>query len=335
MKNLELSEEYLKLTSNLEILLEKLNNGSGILAKLKASPKGFYIYGSTGSGKTTTMNHFYEALETSKKINMHFHDYFLDISKLLTKYSMKELINHFASKIKVLCFDEFFIESIADAVLLRDLFEGLIKNGVVILLTSNFPPEKLYEGGFNRELIFPEFSNFLTQNLNVFHLSSKIDFREKNFAGTTLMLKEIPQDYRPEILEFRSHKIAVKVYKNSCIIEYNELFKRPRSVNEFIYLSRKFDKIYIANFKPFHKENEDELIRFRNFIDVIYIRHNVLHLQGEFTEEEIFTEESLQNIKIKRVYSRLKEISSAEFLSERNLLKRKWHNDAREFLETL
>ena len=335
MKNLELTEEYLKLASNLEILLEKLNSGSGIFAKLKANPKGFYIHGSTGSGKTTTMNYFYEALETSKKINMHFHDYFLDISKLLRKYSMKELITHFTAKIKVLCFDEFFIESIADAVLLRDLFEGLIKNGVVIVLTSNFPPEKLYEGGFNRGLVFPEFSNFLTQHLNVFHLSSKIDFREKNFEGTTLMVKEIPQNYELETLEFQNHKIIIKSSKNSCIIEYNELFKKPRSVNEFIYLSRKFDKIYIANFKPFQRENEDELIRFRNFIDVIYIRHNVLHLQGEFTEDDIFTKESLQNIKIKRAYSRLKEISSGEFLSERNLLKRKWHNDAREFLETL
>ena len=331
------SEGYLKLMNDLELSLAKINSYSGLFKSFKASPKGFYIYGSTGSGKTTIMNAFFGALNVAK-INIHFHDYFIDISRLLTKYSMEKLIKKLSQTLKVLCFDEFFIESIADARLLKDLFEGLIKNGIIIVLTSNFEPEKLYEGGFNRELIFPEFSNFLRANLQVFNLSHTFDFREtfkKNNQFHTIITPELPQNFIEETMECKGHKIKSKKLQNEVILEYEELFAKPRSVVQFIEICRHFDKIYIANFKPFTMEREDELIRFRNFIDVAYMRHNALYLQGNFSESDIFTKEMLENIKIKRTYSRLSEMSSLEFLSEESLLKRKWQTDARILLSNL
>jgi cell division protein ZapE len=332
--NLSPSERYLNLVHELELTLAKINNYSGLFASLKASPKGFYIYGSTGSGKTTLMNAFFGALNVSK-INIHFHDYFLDISRLLTKYSMKILVSKISKAVKVLCFDEFFIESIADARLLQDLFEGLIKKGVIIVLTSNFEPEKLYENGFNREVVFPNFSNFLRANLQVFNLSSNFDFREQNRDKTSLMVEHLPEGFTLQNLEFEGHILTCRTLQNMVIFEYGELFSKPRSVVQFIDICRHFDKIYIANFKPFTKEREDELIRFRNFVDVAYLRHNSLHLQGKFSEKEIFTEAMLEDIKIKRTYSRLSEMSSLEFLSEENLLKRKWQTEARILLNGL
>jgi cell division protein ZapE len=330
------SEDYLRLMNDLELSLAKINSYSGIFKSLKTSSKGFYIHGSTGSGKTTLMNAFFSALNVAK-INIHFHDYFIDISRLLTKYSMEKLIKKLSQKLKVLCFDEFFIESISDARLLKDLFEGLIKNGVIIMLTSNFEPEKLYEGGFNREAVFPNFSNFLRANLQVFNLSHTFDFRKMNATKlrNSIVIASLPQNFIETEFEFRGHKIKCKSVQNEVIFDYHDLFGKPQSVVQFIDICRNFDKIYIANFKPFTMDREDELIRFRNFIDVAYMRHNALYLQGEFNESEVFTKEMLENIKIKRTYSRLCEMSSLEFLSEENLLKRKWQADARILLSNL
>jgi cell division protein ZapE len=334
--NIHLDDNYLKLLSGLEILLRKINNRS-IFHKLKITPKGFYIHGLTGSGKTTLMNVFFEAIKTKKKINMHFHDYFLDISRLLTKYSLPQLVELLGSKLEVLCFDEFFIENIADAKLLQDLLEGLIKKGVIIVLTSNFIPEKLYEDGFNRELIFPKFSDFLKQNLHVHNLSHNFDFREKKHEGTSIVMQKIPEieGLKDEILHFQNHKLSCTYAGGTAIFEYSELFQKPRGVNEFIYICRKFQTIYIQNFKPFNAEDEDEIIRFRNFIDVAYLRHTFVFLEGSFEQEELFPHSSLQNIKIKRTFSRILEMSSVKFLSNINSFKRKWHNEARLFLENL
>jgi cell division protein ZapE len=334
--NIHLDDNYLKLLLGLEILLEKINNRS-IFHKLKITPKGFYIHGLTGSGKTTLMNMFFEAIKTEKKVNMHFHDYFLDISRLLTKYNLAQLIQILSSKLEVICFDEFFIENIADAKLLQELLEGLIKKGVIIVLTSNFMPEKLYEDGFNRELIFPKFSDFLTQNLQAYNLSHNFDFREKKHEGTSIVMEKIHEieGLKDEILHFQNHNLSCFHKGETAIFQYSELFQKPRGVNEFIYICRKFKTIYIQNFKPFKLEDEDEIIRFRNFIDVAYLRHTFVFLEGGFKQDEIFPNSLLQNIKIKRTFSRILEMSGSKFLSMENSFKRKWHNEARFFFESL
>lgn len=336
--NITLNVNSLELISLLESLLNTVNSKKRLFEKFRShAQKGFYIFGNTGSGKTAIMNAFFEGISTTSKLNMHFHDYFLDISKLLMRYSMEEIVTKISSRIKVLCFDEFFIESIADARLLRDLFTGLIKNRVIIILTSNFEPEKLYENGFNRDVIFPDFSNFLRDKLNIFNLSHSFDFREKNSKGESVLISKIPDNifnFKEEVLIFQNHRIHCKTDGKMAIFEYKELFIKPRSINEFIFVCRKFDKIYIANFCKFTSENEDELIRFRNFIDIAYIRNTVIFLQTTASLEEIFEHTLLSNIKIKRTYSRLLDMGSKAFLSNFNL-KRKWHNDARDFFENL
>lgn len=331
---IELSSSYHKLASELDLLSYKLNSAGGVFKMLKTNPKGFYIYGNTGTGKTTLMNSFFETLEVPK-LNIHFHDYFIDITRLLTKYTMKELAYKISKKIKVLCFDEFYIESIADAKLLEDLFQKLIEAGVVIVLTSNFKPDDLFKGGFNRHLVFPQFSEFLTGYLNVFNLESMHDFRYKFKTDGTIFTNQIPNDFIPTSLEFNQNIIHGLVKNEEAIFEYKELFSKPRSANQYIFLCRQFDVIYVKNFQAFHINNEDELIRFRNFIDVAYQRHNIIKLEGSIKEEEIFTKEMLGDVKIKRTYSRIFEISSSQFSSKENMKKRVWQKEARIFLETL
>jgi cell division protein ZapE len=335
--SLELSNSYLQLVSKLEVLLKNFNERKGFFKKFKSIPKGFYIFGNTGTGKTTIMNMFFQDLETSRKISIHFHDYLLDISKLLTKYNLDQLISKISKKIDVLCFDEFFIESIADAKLLKELFEGLITHGIVIILTSNFPPEKLYEGGFNREIVFPEFSNFLSSHLQVFHLTAKMDFREKNFEKDRITISKIPEipNLKSETLEFNTYKLKCLTHNNVAVFKYEELFKKPRSINEFIFICRKFDKIYIKDFIGFTTENEDELIRFRNFIDIAYLRSVLVIIETKLSLKDIFSKKQLENIKIKRTYSRLLDMSSNLFQRATNIQKRQAHNKARDFFENL
>jgi cell division protein ZapE len=330
-----LSPSYIEAFAVVQNALTKLNSDGGFFSILKKEKlKGVYIHGLTGSGKTTLMDSFFEELKISK-LNIHFHDYFIDISKLLTRYSVVDLAKKLANRVKALCFDEFFIESIADAKLLYELFNELIKNGVFIFLTSNFHPEKLYEGGFNREVIFPKFSNFILENFDVIFLANNFDFRQNINSEGKMMIHSIPDDFNTEVLQFDGHKIECKTKGAEVILNFDELFKKPRSTAEFIFISRNFDVIYVSNFKQFTNANEDEAIRFRNFIDVVYIRHNVLHIQGNFNEKEIFSGNLLENIKIKRTYSRICEMSSAGFISNKKLLKRRWGVEAKSILQTL
>lgn len=339
-RKFELNSDYLLLTAALENLLLTLNERKSLFRKIRnfiSKPKGFYIYGGTGCGKTTIMNTFFENISSTAKINIHFHDYFLDISKVLIHISLPALIKRIAQKIQVLCFDEFYIENIADARLLQKLLKGLIKKGVIIVLTSNFAPESLYEKGFNRELIFPDFSIFLRENMNIFHLSGKVDFRNKNFDESRILIKKISSssEYRKQTLIFENHIIECVCNKKEAIFEHKELFSKTRGISQYIYIARKFDIIYIKNFIIFTKEREDEIIRFRNFIDICYLRNTIIFLETADYIENIFPPERLNDIKIKRTLSRLKEMSSLEFISETNLKKRMWSNQARDFFTSI
>lgn len=337
-----LGDSYLKLINSMDLLLLHIQEKKGFLRKFRHSPKGFYIYGNTGSGKTTIMNIFFEELKIQDKINIHFHDYFIDISRLLTKYTMKQLIKKISTLVSVMCFDEFFIESIADARLLQDLVSGLIKSGVIIVLTSNFAPEDLYKDGFNRGVIFPAFSNFLRENFNVHHLSTKVDFREQlSIERFEIRTPLVPfKELKALNLEFLGHTIEYftcekTTEEGAVVFEYSELFLKPRSILEFIYIARKFDKIYIKNFTSFKEGAEDELIRFRNFIDIAYIRNTIIFFETTKKLEEIFNQKMLLDIKIKRTYSRMLEMASKSYISNTNLQKRNWNNKARDFFESL
>lgn len=321
--------------------------GQNIFQKLfcKQTAKGLYLHGKTGTGKTTAMNNFFENCETSRKINIHFHDYFLDISRLLTKYTLKQIVRKIADKVDLLCFDEFYIESITDGILLQELLSSLINCGVTICLTSNFTPTDLYKNGFNRDRLFPKFSDFITQNFSIIPFETQHDYREVDMKSIPIILYEnskiiATQSALIKIDETRSILAKnINPNLNLAIFEYSELFQKHRSVADYIFLARHYDEIHIENFTELSLANEDEAIRFRNFVDVLYIRKVILKIytaQNGINISNILADDLLTSIKFKRVQSRLKEMSWVSYVNSNARQKvRKWNNDAREFLDGL
>ncbi len=330
-----------------DILQKLLSNKKGLFLK----PKSFYIHGKTGCGKTTVMENYllqlYEKNKDAKFLAMHFHDYLLDITKLLTKNSTEKIVKEIAKNIDILCFDEFFIEAIADAKILYDILSALIKNGVSIVLTSNFAPKELYANGFNREIMFPIFSNFLEEKMVIIYVQNTPDYRISTPKQRAQITFETFQEFasafnvKPimakEMFEVDSnHTIQVSGrFDDGIILTYKHIFKTHSSIKDYRKLARTFKHIHISNMQYFTQENEDEAIRFRNFIDILYTRGMVVSFDG-ISKIECFEEKMLENIKFKRCQSRLYEMQTKDYIfSETKHFKRQLTVNSACFFEKL
>ncbi len=306
-------------------ILQKLTQNK---KKLFKKYKSFYIYGKTGTGKTTVMEAYLDSLHNSdmqsKCLSMHFHDYLLDISRLLVKFSPRQIAEKISKQIEILCFDEFFIEAIADAKILYDVFTALIQNGVCIVTTSNFAPAELYHNGFNREIMFPKFSDFLHQKMEVIHFSSTTDYRTQGGEPFQIAFKAIKQfeeafnvksfSQKEDIIVDENHTVQISGrFEDGVIINYNDVLQKHTSIKDYRKLARTFKHIHIANMKSFSLENEDEAIRFRNLVDIIYTRGMIISFDG-VEDINLFQEEMLENIKFKRCYSRLNEMQTRGYI---------------------
>ncbi|MDA0617253.1 MAG: cell division protein ZapE [Proteobacteria bacterium] len=320
------SVNLLPLNSIQTEILQKLTQNK---KKLFKKYKSFYIHGKTGCGKTTVMERYLLELHSQGKENrclsMHFHDYLLDINRLLVKFSPEQIAKKIAKQIEILCFDEFFVEAIADAKILYDIFLHLIKFGVCIITTSNFSPEELYHNGFNREIMFPKFSDFLHQRMEVIHIQNIQDYRTQGEEFASIAFKNLnqfeeafnvkifPQQESIAVDDNHTVQIAGR-FEGGIVIEYGTVLKKHTSIKDYRKLARTFTHIHIANIQSFSHNNEDEAIRFRNLVDIIYTRGMVISFDGADTID-LFQEDMLANIKFKRCHSRLNEMQTKEYIS--------------------
>ena len=337
----------LTLNQTQETIFNKLiNNKHTFFKKLKS----FYIHGKTGCGKTTIIEKFAtENYQNKKILLMHFHDYLLDISKLLHKNPLKTVAKEISNNIDFICFDEFFIENIADGKILHDIFSELIKNGTSIILTSNFSPNELYKDGFNRHTIFPMFSNFLIEKMEVHHIQNTQDFRISNNKNKIPIIFNTNQNFEEafnlkitqnheKISVDNNHNInIIGRFPNGCIIDYHNIFQHFTSIKDFRKLARTFTHIHIQNFTNFDHTIEDEAIRFRNFIDILYTRGTILTIQTKQTiNTTIFQNKMLENIKFKRCQSRIYEMETQDYIFAKNKeIKRKMTILASSFFEEI
>ena len=341
-------KSYLLDTAQQEILQKLLSNNKKTLFR---KCKSFYIHGKTGCGKTTVMEQFLLELHKSKTavnyLAMHFHDYLLDITKLMVQFTLKEIAGIIAKKAQILCFDEFFIETIADAKILYDLFLELIKNGTCIIVTSNFAPENLYHNGFNRQIMFPLFSDFINQKMEVIHIHNTTDYRFHNSSTYAQISFNTLEDFakhfnvettiqKEEILVDSNHTTEiVGKFQGGALLNYSAIFQRHSSINDYRRLARTFAHIHICNMQKFTSNNEDEAIRFRNFIDILYTRGMIISFDG-ITDISVFEESMLKNIKFKRCESRLYEMQTEEYIySKTKEFKRKLTIDSAKFFEEI
>ncbi len=224
---------------------------------------GLYLYGRVGRGKTMVMDMFYESLKTDRKSRIHFHHFMHGLHKKLNDLQgqinpLQSVAKELASQIDVICFDEFFVTDIADAMLLGGVFDVLYQHGIMIIATSNTPPDNLYEGGLARDRFLPSIK-LLKAHLEVFSLDGEIDYRTTHTVYSPVYYVNQPHDFSqkveslgllhaPQIINVCNREIVAKGQREDTIwFDFLALCDGPRSQNDYIYLADNYKTIVISN----------------------------------------------------------------------------------------
>lgn len=300
------------------------------------SIRGLYIWGGVGRGKTFLMDLFFESLKIDKKRRIHFHRMMHDVHDRLSRLGdienpLDAVAESIAAETRVLCFDEFFVSDIADAMILSRLLDGLFRRGVTLVATSNAKPDQLYKDGLQRQRFLPAI-DLLEANTDVVHMDNDTDYRLRLLqkAGTYLT----PHNPRAEsklnfffeesattaitedsTLDINGRRIkARKCAKGVAWFEFPELCDGPRSQSDYIELARWYPSIIVSGVPLLDSMREDQTRRFIALVDEFYDRRVKFILSAAAPAESLYSGNRLK-FEFGRTVSRLIEMQSSEYLA--------------------
>lgn len=338
-----------RIVDALQILQTELEEGSGpwqsLLAKIgvgsRSSPqRGLYIFGGVGRGKTFLMDLFYENLAVTDKRRIHFHRIIREVHERLkrmgdTEDPLDKVAAEIAGETRVLCFDEFFVSDIADAMILGKLLEGLFARGVTLVTTSNSAPAELYWDGLQRERFLPAISSLETQTA-VMEIDAGLDYRFRLLqkAGTYLSpeddaaqrkLQQFFESASPgeaaegRMLDVLGRNIqTLRCAKDVAWFDFKEICGGPRSQNDYIEIARWYHTVIVSAVPELTGERENEARRFISLVDEFYDRRVKLILSAALSLDQLYQGRKLA-FEYQRTASRLTEMQSAEYLHEAHI----------------
>jgi cell division protein ZapE len=294
------------------------------------------MYGGVGRGKSFIMDCFYQAVPLKRKTRLHFHEFMREVHRELrdlqgTVNPLDELGQRIAKRFKLICFDEFHVADVTDAMVLHRLLDALFKNGVGFVTTSNFHPDGLYPDGLHRDRILPAIA-LLKQKMEVINVDNGTDYRRRALDHVELyhtplgdeadqaMLKAFDalaetEDESP-VLMIESRRIEAKRRAGGVIwFDFKTLCGGPRSQNDYLELATQFHTLVLSNVPQMAVRMASEARRFTWLVDVLYDRKVKLVVSAAVVPELLYTEGPLSH-EFPRTVSRLVEMQSNEFLAE-------------------
>lgn len=311
----------------------------GLLRARPETPeRGLYLWGGVGRGKTYLMDIFFDSLPFEQKMRAHFHRFMRRIHRELrtldgTSDPLESVAERMSKEARVICFDEFFVSDITDAMILGNLLDGLFRRGVSLVATSNIVPEQLYKNGLQRERFLPAI-DLLSRHTQVVHVDSPVDYRLRALERAELyhwpLDSQADQSLRQSMLSLVPEQAAVreKVTLNiegrpiraRCIAEdvawfdFPAICDGPRSQNDYIELAREFHAVLISNVPVFTANNDDLARRFINLVDEFYDRNVKLVLSAAQPLQSLYEGGRLR-FEFERTVSRLLEMQSHDYLA--------------------
>jgi cell division protein ZapE len=298
--------------------------------------KGLYIWGGVGRGKTFLMDLFFDSLMIEKKKRIHFHRMMHEVHDRLRALDdiedpMDSVADDIAAETRVLCFDEFFVSDIADAMILGKLLDGLFRRGVTLVATSNSKPDELYRDGLQRQRFLPAIE-LLNANTDVIQLDNGLDYRLRLLekAGTYLTPSDdlanqqlnfffdesaTSQICANKKLDINGRSIlARKCAKGIAWFDFMALCDGPRSQSDYIELARWYPSIILSDVPKLDPMREDQARRFIALVDEFYDRRVKLIISADTRAETLYTGSKL-GFEFNRTVSRLIEMQSSEYLA--------------------
>lgn len=298
-------------------------------------PRGVYMYGGVGRGKSFLMDCFFNAVPIERKTRLHFHEFMREVHRQLAELQgtvnpLDELGVRMARRFKLICFDEFHVADITDAMILHRLLDALFQNGVGFVTTSNFRPDDLYPGGLHRDRILPAIA-LLNQRLEVINVDNGTDYRRRTLEKLKLYhcplgpeadaalndaFSRLAEAHDEDtILHIEAREIRARRRAGGVVwFDFRELCGGPRSQNDYLEIATQFHTLVLSNVPQMAVRNASEARRFTWLVDVLYDRRVKLVLSAAVEPEALYTEGPLAH-EFPRTVSRLNEMQSAEFLA--------------------
>jgi cell division protein ZapE len=309
-------------------------------------PRGLYVWGEVGRGKTMLMDLFHEAAPVARKRRAHFHAFMADVHQRIHAYRQKikagevrdgdpigPVATALADEARLLCFDEFVVTDIADAMILSRLFTALFAQGVVVVATSNVAPDRLYEGGLNRALFLP-FVSLVQDRLDVVRLDARTDFRLEKLGGAPVYHVPADEAARAALdrafrglsgtergkaltLEVQGHPFTLpQAAAGVARAAFADLCAQAYGASDYLALARDFHTLVLDDIPAMDHANRNEAKRFILLIDALYEARVKLIASAAAVPHALYSaEDGYEAFAFDRTVSRLIEMQSQAYLA--------------------
>jgi len=327
-----------KLTALAQLLEKK--RGFSLFGRKAEAPKGLYIWGDVGRGKTLLMDFFFEEAQVGKKRRAHFNSFMVDVHARIHAERQRAgssdpipvVAKALAEDARLLCFDEFQVTDVADAMILGRLFDRLFADGVTIVATSNIPPDRLYEGGLNRQLFLP-FIEEIKQRLEVVELNGPTDYRLQRLSGVKVYMTPLGAGAdaamdeawrrltdtvkgKPTSLTVLGRQLPVpQAARGVARFSFDELCDRPLAAADYLAIAQAFHTILIDHIPAMTDNMHNVARRFTLLIDTLYDEGVKLICSAAVPPGQLYSE-GIASEAFNRTVSRLAEMQSEDYLKK-------------------